>query len=190
MKTGTFTSWGSALALAGYFAAASPCTAAHAAQHWMDAPELAKLLRRMDAWPVGSVQYTAEGWNNLIAAAKVLQRSDPQSVRIAMRDCQQAAGLSFVDQITTDGKLFLLMRAAFELPERATVSQAVTYTGWKTGGTELNGDLTINLSWPLAWNGGHPQLVASFDGARDYRARYDAAREFTVFLNRFPMRRL
>ena len=45
----------------------------------LDANQLEKILNQVERWPDGSTNYSGKNWEMLTLAAKLIQKSDPQS---------------------------------------------------------------------------------------------------------------
>ena len=93
------------------------------------------------------------------------------------------------ETLKNDGKLLLLMRVLFELPERSATATPRFYP-WRTHGTDRNPDGTVNCAWPITWNDGSPRLLSgatSIQGAVDL---YDPAGEFEYFRANYRYRDL
>jgi hypothetical protein len=160
--------------------------------------QLADYLPRIAPWPDGSdpfPSYGRENWTNLIALANILQTNAPKSVEEALYSYQVKGCRSTdfsdmtYDALLIDGKLFLLMKLVFNLPE-AQKGQYVFFGGWVRPeyAWSLNG--VHNWSWPVQWNNGKPKLFSGYEGFEGIDARYNAAEEYKYCLKRFPMRDL
>jgi hypothetical protein len=90
--------------------------------------------------------------------------------------------------IEKDGKIFLLMRAVFSLPESAT--SRPRFYPWHENHTEENPDGTVNVAWPLSWKSGSPRLVSGETEIQGVINLYLPAEEYNYFLRHYPMRML
>jgi hypothetical protein len=164
--------------------------ASHMSTSSISEPRLTGILSRIDPWPPSSTIYSDAAWQELIDAAKVIQMSSPESVKEAMREYQRNQTGSD-QEINDDGKLYLLLRVVFEIPEKVPVSgKREVFGGWVTMRTELNDDGTENLAWPVSWQNGRPCLVSGYHGLQGFEARYQAAEEYDYFRNKYRMRNL
>jgi hypothetical protein len=152
--------------------------------------QIERALIGVDPWPsfYSGVPWSSASWDNLLRAAKMIQTCDRQSVMEALTDFQrQQHGANMVD-----GKLFVLMRILFQLPEHAPLDKRFAFGGWIThrdpAVSDLHGDGTVNLAWPIMWTNGRPRLVSGFQGLQGQP--YDAAREFRYLIDQYPMRAL
>ena len=159
----------------------------HSVQEQIVQRKLDELLNDIDPWPGHKVPwphpivYSHASWTALVSAAKILQESDPQFAEQMVRDYQRSH-----DHNQDDGKLLLLMRVAFDLPETKPLEQFVGFGGWRDWGGSDN--MTTNAAWPISWNSGSPILVVGFTLFEG--ARYDAGAEFRYFVSKYPMRNL
>jgi len=159
--------------------------------------QLADYFPRIAPWPDGDAPspYGRENWTNLVALANLLQTNAPKSVEEALYSYQlKGCGSNDFftmthDQLLDDGKLFLLMKLVFNLPE-AQRGQYALFGGWVRPkyAWEING--VHNWSWPVQWDNGNPKLFTGFLGLQGVNARYSAAEEYKFCLKRFPMRDL
>jgi hypothetical protein len=122
-----------------------------------------------------------EEWDRYIAAAREVQASGPGEVERALADFLDAGD----DDAET--KLFLLSRIVFDLPERAPAEERRTWKGW-INWPDPAPDGTVNLSWPVRWDGSRPALEAGFEGAEG--PRYAAVEEYRDLRERFALREL
>jgi len=187
--------------------------------------QLNKLLAEIAPWPDGSTSYSNASWKHLISAAKYVQECDPASIEKTLFDYQNASvfdrGVIRLDKtndddqvltalrlkfagsekkIEDDGKLLLLMRTVFDLPERAPVGQKVNFFGWtipaknvsngKVIYSDENRDGTINIAWPIVWNGGKPKLLSGETSLQGVVDVYNVLGEYKYFRARYTMRNL
>jgi hypothetical protein len=163
--------------------------------------QLADYLPRIAPWPDGDdpfPPYGRENWTNLIALASILQTNAPKSVEEALYSYQMKRHwpndfMSMTDdQLHDDGKLFLMMKLVFNLPEaqKGPKGQYAVFGGWirPQYAWDING--VHNWSWPVQWNNGNPKLFTGYLGFSGIDARYSAAVEYKYCLKRFPMRDL
>jgi hypothetical protein len=156
----------------------------------LDNKSLAEALLKVDPWPDRSTNYSKASWKQLVSIAGLIQRSDPRTVSEALRKYRSDQVDNSIQEIRNDSKLYLLMRVAFELPERAPNDPTWTSFGrWLTMKTEYNNDGTINRAWPITWNHGDPSLISGCLGLRGI-GRYDAAKEFLYFRSKCAFRNL
>jgi hypothetical protein len=123
----------------------------------------------------------AGDWSRYFAAARAVQDSNPGEVDRALAE--------LLDRGDPDDetRLFLLSRVVFELPERAPAAERRSRKGW-TNRPEPEADGTVDLSWPVRWEGRRPRLEAPLAGAEG--PRYAAVEEFRDLRARYPFRSL
>jgi hypothetical protein len=150
----------------------------------------------LDDWPDASTNYSTQGWERLISLAKTIQTNTPPAVEVCLSQYQNAFANHpnfqhpSVAQLHNDGKLLLLLRVVFDLPEHSHSprDQLKFFGGWVTHGNENNTDGTMNLCWPLTWPNNRPTLVSGYEGLQG--ARYDAASEYRYFRAKYQYRDL
>jgi hypothetical protein len=152
--------------------------------------DVKRLLLSIEPWPSHSTSYSEGNWRRLVSVAATLQANDAKATSEALGNFQR----SYAEEPSADendGKLFLLMRIVFELPESSPswVPRA-SFGGWLTGGTDRNRDGTINFAWPVRLNQGRPTLASGYLGLQGLNAQYDAAAEFAHFRSTYPLRNL
>lgn len=118
-------------------------------------------IRRLEPWGT-TTNYSAAGWQRLAAASKLLHAMPPALVEKSLASL--AAG---PDAEASQLKAFLLLRFAFDLPEQGPVTERTPSRPALPAPGEANPDGSVNLAWPLVWNGGRPHLVAGSQGALD-----------------------
>lgn len=159
---------------------------------------LERIVAPIKNWPEsGPEGYSPEDWNHLISAAQEVQKYNPNSVEKALHSYQlkgcpygKFQNISSQQQLENDTKLFLLMRVIFRIPESVPKDKFVGFGGWVPSASLVNSDGTMNPSWPVKWDEGHPILIAPYLGLQGIEARYDAAAEFDYCLTNYPMRDL
>jgi hypothetical protein len=124
----------------------------------------------------------------LILTAQFIQKCRPKSVEQALFEYQSIQELD--QEVRSDGKIYLLLRVTFVLPENASTDEWTMFGGWATMNTERNEDGTVNLAWPLTWNKGNPRLISGFTALQGFDARYKAAAEYKYFSGKYPFRDL
>ncbi len=153
-----------------------PIYARHRIQH---------AIQGIEPWP-SSTNYSETGWTRLLKATRIVQKSSPRLVNEVLVNYlagfQQDPNQLAVEQ----GKIFLLLRMVFELPEHST-AEPLGFEHWTRGKTDVNPDGTHNLSWPLAWEQGRPHLVSGCSGSA---GSYSVGNEYTYLRYHFPYRNL
>ena len=140
------------------------------------------MLLNVDPWPDTSTNYSETNWEHLVVIAKIIQKSDSESVCKTLQRYQQ--------NHVNDSKLYLLMRMVFDLPEHASNDTNWSYFGcWLTARTEYNANGTINRAWPIMWKSGDPCLISGFLGIQGFE-NYNAAKEFLYFRGKCSFRDL
>jgi hypothetical protein len=163
----------------------SRCSQVSSAAIQKDKVKLIAQIRQLEPW---RTDYSEKGWKRLIALARVIQRTDPDTVAATFDTYLQHAFQDSVDAGYDESRPFLLLRAVFELPEEAPREAAFSFKGW-FGTSSREGDRQrVNLAWPLSWKGGRPRLVAGCLGSEG--PLYHAAAEYRYMLKHFPMRNL
>jgi len=147
--------------------------------------------------PRPGTNYSRLGWAQLVAVARVIQRSAPSSVGTALHEYQllgcEKGKFEFapVEQIKNDWKLYLVMRIVFDLPESVPKERKEwPWIGsWMTSGAEaIDSSGASNLAWPIKWNAGQPELIAECLGLQGQR--YDAAKEYAYYQQKYRFRDL
>jgi hypothetical protein len=149
--------------------------------------ELVRRMRALEPWR-NTTAYSRKGWDDLIALARIVQRTNPERVAAAL---DLFGKMPFHEQVKPDyqeeSKPFLLMRVVFDLPESAPRSEYFSFKGWiHPSGSKL--PEWINLSWPVSWRNGTPHLVAAYGGSLGQP--YAASAEYRYLLKRYRMRDL
>ena len=177
----------------------------------MTKERMERLLGDLDPWPIDSMTYGDKSWARIIAVAKEFQRADSESIEKALYDYQNETildeGLIHTDKrvdfgsihfdpieydkrLEQDGKLFLLMRVVFELPEHAVPAERSTYFGWVTHGDDFNHDGTVNVGWPVSWTGKTPKLLSGQTELQGIGDVYDVLSEYKYFYRHYHFRSL
>ena len=151
-------------------------------------PPIASIVESIQAWPSASRAYSEESWRQIVSSALVLQKWNHGAVQSALETYQKSYSNDPEAAVTNDGKLYLLMRVMFELPQKATPQEARLWN-WVTHRTQYNADGTVNAGWPIRWVQGRPELISGYEGRQGFSA-YNAAAEFADFYRNYPYRRL
>jgi hypothetical protein len=118
----------------------------------------------------------------LVSVAKVIQAANEKSVEKEIARYER--------QGWDNGKLFLLQRVIFDLPESIPQNKTIFFNGWITVKMQ-NPDGTMNQAWPIKWNSGHPILIEGYLGEQDTDDKgYSALEEFRYFRTHYLMRDL
>ena len=163
---------------------AGPC-AVRRAQPAFAQYRLKTAITRIEPWPA-STNYPAAAWKQLVAAAKKFQAASP-AVANAVLDELLADKLDAAERAGNQGKVFLLLRLAFDLSENSPAVPMIS-DEYIRGRTDLNADGTFNHAWPLALSGGPARLLAGCAGAAG--GRYSAQKEFNFLRYHFKNRDL
>jgi hypothetical protein len=149
--------------------------------------KLKRQVRKIEPW-TASTNYSAAGWMQLVKTAQSFQNVPPALAAETLNELlKRYAGKS--DQLSVEqGRVFLLIRAVFDLPENGSSGQRRTFASWARGRSDLNPDGTVNLAWPLSWSQDKPRLVAGCEGAAGND--YSAGDEFAFLRYRFKYRDL
>lgn len=173
----------------------------------MTTNRLNRLLVQIDPWPDYVTNYSSGGWAKLMSAAKEIQSCDQNSV-LQTLNCYQNS--SYTDKylrpagttnwaydwdgrIKDDGKLLLLLKIVFDLPEAATNSMHPKYFAWslatkESPSSDINSNGTFNIAWPIRWNNGQPQLVTGETGMEGPVDVYDVPGEYMYFKTHYKFR--
>lgn len=149
--------------------------------------EFNSLINSIEPWPAQTRVYPHKGWESLMSAAKTIQKWSPSSLEKALKVNQSSYTGDPQAEIENDGKLYLLMRAVFDLPENAPPQDTMLW-GWVTYRTQYNSDGTVNAAWPIRWNRGEPELVSGYRGRQGINGRYKADEEYRYFLHKYHFR--
>ena len=149
--------------------------------------KLKRQVRKIEPW-TASTNYSAAGWTQLAKTARAFQNVTSKLAAETLNEhLKHCAGKP--DQLSVEqGKVFLLLRAVFDLPENASAGQRLTFASWARGRSGLNPDGTVNLAWPLSWSQGKPRLVAGCEGAAG--GSYSARDEYAFLRYKFKYRDL
>jgi hypothetical protein len=175
--------------------------------------ELDDLLTTISPWPPEGVpaskEYSRTNWNRLLTLAKYVKGCEPESVIKALTEYENRSPFrkaiidldklsdhtlpqfdanAFEKLIGEDAKLFLLMRVVFALPEHAP--SRPRFYPWHENHTDINPDDTVNVSWPITWTNGRPELMSGDPGIQGVVDLYLPAEEYSYFLRHYPMRDL
>jgi len=128
-------------------------------------------IRKLEPW-TATTNYSAAGWQRLAAATKLLRSTPPVLAEKVFTGLATGP-----DAEANQLKSFLLLRFAFDLPENGALTARAPSRPPLPAPGEANPDGSANLAWPLAWNGGRPDLVAGSQGALD--PGYSPQQDFT-----------
>jgi hypothetical protein len=147
---------------------------------------LIEVLRSLQPWR-GVADLSDEDWDGYLAAARLVQRSDPATVAAALDEFATEAGRldEHYPGYEHESKPFLLMRVVFAIPETAPAHERFSYKGWSNWpDPDERGE--VHLSWPVSWRQGRPRLVASYQGSEGQP--YAVAAEYRFLRETFPYR--
>jgi hypothetical protein len=153
-----------------------PVYARHRVQH---------AVKNIEPWP-SSTNYTEAGWARLTAAARIVQKTEPRLADEALVDYLAGFQQELNQLAIEQGKVFLLMRTVFDLPDHSTAGR-LTFDNWARGNTDANPDGSVNLSWPLSWQQGQPRLVSGCSGSP---GTYSVRNEYTFLRYHYKYRDL
>jgi predicted heme/steroid binding protein len=149
---------------------------------------LSTKLKSLPPWR-HSRSFTDSEWRNIIETAKLVQTSTPDDVRAALRGSASMVKLEdYTGDYEEDSRVFILMRVAFDLPERAPTTDMFSFKGFSRTNSDFTGESRVNLDWPITWSKGTPELVAQYEGSQG--PPYIAVDEYNYLLARFPYRDL
>jgi hypothetical protein len=145
-------------------------------------------LRSLPPWR-GVCDFDQADWDAYIAAARLVQQADPDTVGAAFD--KFAAEARRLDEhylgYEHESKPFILLRVAFALPESIPAEQRFSYKGWSNWpDADERGE--VNPGWPVAWREGKPYLVASYAGSEGQS--YPAGAEYRFLRETFLYRDL
>jgi len=121
--------------------------------------KLKRFVRKIEAWPA-STNYSAAGWSHLVGAARAFQKANPKLAEDALAEYLQEYANKPSQLPIEQGKVFLLLRVVFDLPDRVQQTSAAG-----SGRPDLSADGAANPAWPLRWEEGKPRLVAGYANA-------------------------
>src|SRR5215510_9454509 len=131
------------------------------------------LIRRLHSLPAWTIQndFTNREWEKFVEAAKIVQSNNPDVVEAALDEFIREALQEEFQGYENESKPFILMRVIFEIPETAHAEKRFSYKGW-TNWPEPDTNNYVNLSWPVSWKSGSPELLAPYEGSmgRPYAA--------------------
>jgi hypothetical protein len=132
---------------------------------------LKSAIRKLEPWGT-STNYPVAGWQRLAGASKQLRATPPALVEKVLGSLATGP-----DAAANQLKCFLLLRFAFDLPENGAAADRAPSRPELAAPGETGPDGSVNLAWPIVWNGGRPQLAAGSQGALD--PGYSAAQDYT-----------
>jgi len=154
---------------------------------WYSRHQLESRMAQIEPWG-SSTAYSEAGWKHLIQTARACQEASSALTAAALEEHLQSFSAKPDDLPIAQGKVFLLLRVMFDLPDSTPAGPGVSLAGWNRGGTDVNPDGTFDQAWPLLWNQGRPRLVSGRNGAAG--AEYSAAKEYAMLRYRFKYREL
>ena len=152
----------------------------------MNARDLKALIGSLRTWSRPE-DFSGDDRQKYITAAKTVQETDPQIVEAALAEFIADATREAFTGYESESKPFLLMRVVFDLPEAAPEHMRLLFKGW-TNWPRAAADGSVNLAWPISWQSGRPELIASYSGSEG--KPYDAVGEYRYFRSHFPYRPL
>lgn len=139
-------------------------------------------IKRVEPWGT-STNYSAAGWTRLAFAARSLRATPPALAEKVL------AGLATGPEAEADQlKCFLLLRFTFDLPANGSAADRAPSRPALQAPGEANPDGSVNLAWPIVWNGGRPHLLAGSRGALD--PGYAPQQDFTFLRYKYRFRDL
>ena len=132
---------------------------------------LLSAIRKIEPWGP-TTNYSTAGWQRLANASELLRATPP-----ALTEKVLAGLCTGPNAAENQLKCFLLLRFAFELPENGSAGDRAPSRPQLAAPGETNADGSLNLAWPMVWNGGRPRLVAGSTGALD--PGYSPAQDYT-----------
>jgi hypothetical protein len=150
------------------------------------ATELAELITSLSPWS-SERTYNRKDWNKMIEVAAVFQASESNLVVQAFDQFSNQNTNNFHIDYLEDSKAYLLLQVIFDLPEHAK-GYPSRGGGWLSQRRDVNPDGTINLDWPLSWNGEKPSLISEYLGYEGFN--YSPSKDYCFLVAQFKMRRL
>jgi len=122
----------------------------------------------------------------MISTLEQIDKEDTALLRMAVQRYWEREVLAKIGSLEAQGRLFILNRFIFNVPQVIDGGTVRAYGGWD--GIPINPDrTTVDLAWPLATGNGHVALVGMYQGyCGDL---YLAPDEFDDFNSRFGRRR-
>jgi hypothetical protein len=152
----------------------------------VNAQDLKTTLGSLRPWSQRDA-FTRDDWGNYMEAAKAVQKADQQTVETALGEFVREAVQETFTGYESESKPFLLLRMVFDLPEAAPQQSRLIFKGW-VNWPKPDAQGNVSLAWPVSWQSGKPDLVASYEGSEG--KPYDAAAEYRYFRSHFPYRHL
>ena len=153
--------------------------------------QLRTLIHFVKPWTTSGSEtgcYTRSDWDRITNIAKQFQIAGDQRAAEAFGKFESQITNNFQIDYFEDSKAFLLIRVIFDLPEHADQKERMG-SGWLTLSLDLNSDGSVNLSWPIQWNGGNPSLFSKLPIL--YRgSSYDPKSEYLYCSTHFKKRDL
>lgn len=143
-------------------------------------------MKQVSEWGSTS-DYPEDSWRRLRVVARELQSYSPKFAKDVISRYQASDNGQYgKEDFQKDGKLYLLMRVMFKLPEQSRESH-VLFGGWMMPqGSYEHGELH-NLGWPVTWKSGNPALESGYFGLQG--SRYNATAEFDYFQSKYSFRK-
>jgi hypothetical protein len=141
-------------------------------------------IGKIEPWTI-STSYSDAAWKKLVNAAERFQNANPKLAKQVIANRIKNASAKPNQLAVEQGKIFLLSRVVFDLPENG--SQRIPGAEWERGQTDVNPDGTINVAWPIVWNHGKPSLASGRIGDA---GAYSATNEYEFLRFRYKYRDL
>jgi hypothetical protein len=146
--------------------------------------DLAAMFGSLRPWSRSS-DFRDQDWENYVRVARRVQQTDSQVVEAALDSFVKAEANDAVTDYTSESKPFLLMRVVFDLPESAPVGDRWQRKGWNNW-PKPDEDGRVSLAWPISWQSGKPELVASYEGSEG--PPYSAVADYRHLRTSYPFR--
>ena len=152
----------------------------------MNIDKLITCIHALKTWS-NATGFTKDNWRDYIQVAQRVQQTEPQLVENALDVFIKEAVREPFTGYTSESKPFLLMRVVFDLPESVPAAARVIFKDW-VNWPAPDAEGNVSLAWPISWQTGQPQLVASYEGSEG--KPYAAAAEYRHLRANYPPRTL
>jgi hypothetical protein len=150
------------------------------------ATELAQLVTDLSPWTTPQ-NYHKRDWDKMLEVAAVFQSADSNLAVQAFDQFSAQNANDFHDDYLESSKAYLLLLVVFDLPEHAK-GYPSRGAGWLAQRRDVNSDGTVNLDWPIKWNGGKPFLTSEYIGYEGIP--YSPGQDYRFLASQFKMRNL
>lgn len=139
----------------------------------------ANLIARIPAWTKGYTAAEQATFDNVMTSLR--QYSDNQILNgiLCIVNNNKISGEDYLDNMS---KIYIALRALYQVPGQLSASAASVFGGWIRPGSEASG--TYSPLWPLQQVNGKLMVTGQYNGYLGFD--YDAIGEFSYFSRHYP----